>query len=435
MANGASLNSAEMSLSLSGTLQPPSSVHDPPLSDHNNTTTANTNTNTNTNTNSNTNADANKSNDLLLLKSKMSKIKHNTNTNLNTNANVNMPTQQKRPYKTVYRITHGENELFAVLHINDLIFTTGDDVNGRLEFHKPCVVRVTLQHMEVCGGSDNTGTSGQGKISSNSTVNEYCTDVCTYYECCWFVQQSQFSLKIPTNAFKSFQSDLVKSQWSLRFEFGVSASQFERVPKHRPSKPRSFVGRYRRSRQLRPKDKKKPLNSKHRHYNEEGDDNDNDNGNDNDDDGDNNDYNDHDHDKDDYDNDNGNQHNEDDHDEDDDDDEYNGDGNNDTKEQRYRRSHNNTNNDKDDGVEHEHKETNRGHGRDHESKQKHRHEDEQDGVWNVWDIATDSNVYIHSHMSTASNKKKKAIHSTSSTNLTNSKSSKKILHKYTLTIP
>merc|ERR1712154_219240 len=41
-------------------------------------------------------------------------------------------------------------------------------------------------------------------------------------QCCWFVPSFTFTLKIPNNAFKSFESDLVASGWSLHFQFAIS---------------------------------------------------------------------------------------------------------------------------------------------------------------------------------------------------------------------
>merc|ERR1712130_614521 len=39
---------------------------------------------------------------------------------------------------------------------------------------------------------------------------------------CFYIPSFTFSLKIPTAAFKSFESDLCESGWTLNFEFGIS---------------------------------------------------------------------------------------------------------------------------------------------------------------------------------------------------------------------
>jgi len=97
-----------------------------------------------------------------------------------------------------------DNKCIGILLLNDTIFCDGECIEGYLSLYTPCIVRVTLVHIEECGDKQ-----------------QHFTNCCSSYQCCWYLPSFTFTLKIPNNAFKSFRSDLCRSRWTLNFQFAI----------------------------------------------------------------------------------------------------------------------------------------------------------------------------------------------------------------------
>ncbi len=98
-----------------------------------------------------------------------------------------------------------ESHCVGTLLLSDTVFADGQCIEGYLSLFTPAIVRVALVHEERCGDAQ-----------------RHLTHCCSQQQCCWFLPSFTFTLKIPNNAFKSFQSDLVESGWSLHFQFAIS---------------------------------------------------------------------------------------------------------------------------------------------------------------------------------------------------------------------
>ena len=103
-----------------------------------------------------------------------------------------------------YRISM-DDKCIGVLLLNDTIFVEGDSIEGYLSLYTPCIVRVTLIHIEKCG-------KNQQHITRCG--NQTCV--------CWYTPSFSFALKVPNSSYKSFESDLCESRWILNFEFAIS---------------------------------------------------------------------------------------------------------------------------------------------------------------------------------------------------------------------
>ena len=93
------------------------------------------------------------------------------------------------------------NILIGQLLLNNTNFCDGEYISGFLHLNIPCIINITLKHIEIC----------------NKQTNE--TNCSSHNNICWYNNYTTFQLKIPNNAFKSFISDIIISKWFLNFKF------------------------------------------------------------------------------------------------------------------------------------------------------------------------------------------------------------------------